>query len=363
MPARRRVSKPYSSYKRTKRYKRFKRLVRVFTLSLTGFFLLGVSYYIYVLAINIQKPFAQASAGLDYGSISYNSTTPINIVFVRFDSVGSLDSQVEKLYVLNVNPVESKSYLVKIPLDFNIENYKGMGTIPFSKVYSLNSTNSSTDGARALFKAVETTLAIKINGYVLYDNQTVSGLESAGIFVGPENLPTNLSYASYLKIKDLFSISHNTVQSDLNTLEILKIISDVKESKNNFKFTELGVEGLTSVFDKTWVENTNYESVRKERDTITILNSTSKPGLATWASRYINNLGGVITELGNSGTLYAKNEIYSNLPADNFTLSYLKSYFNVSVIKTSDEYSENTFLANRSDILLVLGEQAVVELY
>ena len=363
MPARRRVTRKHTSYKRTKRYKSLKRMFRVFTMSLTGFFLLGVSYYIYVLAVNIQKPFAVASDGLDYSSQPYNSTNPANIAFIHFNDINSPSPDVLKLYVLNVNPTDSKTLLVSIPTDYQIEDYMGMGTVTLAKIFAINSQNSSSEGLKSLIRSIETTLAININGYVIYDDKTVEMLKSANISLATGDLPKDLNYSDYLKIKQLFEISRKTVKSDLNTLEFLRIIADIKDSDSGYMYKEFGAENLTVDFDNAWQQNTNYEQVKKERNTVIILNSTAKPGLATWASRYVSNIGGIIAELGNSNGIYQNNEIYSDLSSDNYTLNYLKSYFNVKNVKLVSEYEEDPFLAKRSDILLVLGEQTVVELY
>ncbi|NCT55336.1 hypothetical protein GW755_00665 [bacterium] len=332
-------------------------------MSLTGFFLLGVSYYIYVLAVNIQKPFAQASEGLDYSSQAYNSTKPANILFINLEDISATNPSVLNLHLLNVNPVDSKTLLVSIPADYNIEDYNGLGNVPISKIFTLNSQTSFDNGLKSLVRTVETTLAININGYVIYDNQTLTLLNSAEIHLTSSDLPKNLNYSDYFKIKQLFEISRKTVKSDLNTLEFIRIIADIKDSGSNFNYKKLDSDNLTVSFDEAWQQGYTYEMVKKERNSVIILNSTSKSGLATWASRYVSNIGGLITELGNSEKVYAKNEIYSTLPPDNQTLGYIMSFFNVSTVKSPDEFTKDPFLAKRADILLVLGEQTVVELY
>lgn len=366
MPARRRTrrsSYKYNSYKRTKRYKSLKRLFRVFTLSITGFFLLAVSYYMYVLAINIQKPFAHASKGLSYSETTYNSTQPMNIVFVKINDLKAVEAEVYEIYLLHVNPSESATVLVKVPVDYTIENYKGMGEVTLKKVYSLNSHNSSSDGLKSLFNALQTTLAVDIDGYLIFDEYTQTKLNDLEIGINSKDLPSSLRYSDYLKIKGIFDISSNSLRSDLSTLEVVRLIADIKDSALNYTYKELSINNLSNEIDVIWQEYVSYETLKKERNTIIILNSTTTPGLAGWASRYVTNLGGVITEIGNSNKIYSETYIYSNLPAENVTLNFLKNYFNVSSVRPDSEFTENVFLANRSDILLVLGEQTVVELY
>ncbi|HHH14146.1 MAG TPA: hypothetical protein ENJ78_00375, partial [candidate division WWE3 bacterium] len=289
MPARkykRRTYKYTAKYKRrSKRLKRIKKVIRIFSFSIIGLVLSSIAFYLYTLTINLQKPFASASGGIDFNKTSYNSTKPFNLLLAEVSDTKDLHSDILDLYVFRIEPMNKKVVLIRIPVNTYTYLNKAIGEGYISKLYSLGNYSNKKLGYEYTINFLKRTLAINIDGYVFYDTEALNRFKSLNIKVNKEDLPDSIKYSYFLKISDLFNISRNNLLSDLNSMEIFKILSDTKSvSKDNYVYKELTASELSSPkeFDFFWQNNTEYTSIFSERLLVTVLNSTDTPGLATW---------------------------------------------------------------------------------
>ncbi len=350
--------------RRSKKIKKIKKLVRIVTFSLLGLLLSSVSFYLYTLTINLKKPFASASNGIDFNSNFYNSSKPFNVILIHVSDTRDLHSDIKQLYLFRIEPGNKKVLLVKIPVETQTYLNKTIGNGYVSKLYSLGNYSNNKLGVQYIVNFIKKTLAINVDAYVVYDDQAINKFKDININVSSKDLPKSIKYSYFLKIGDLFNISRQNLLSDLNSVEMFKILSDTKSvSLPNYIYKELTPKELSSPkeFDFFWQNNTENKDIFYERLLVTVLNSTDTPGLAGWGSRVIKNAGANILEIGNYEEPLDSTVIYTDVNDNSALLKYLVTFYDVDLIYKPSDFKKDPFLAKRSDILLIIGKKEALD--
>lgn len=364
MPVRRVTRRSYnyrSKYKRrSKKLQAIKKVVRLFSFSITGLVLFSVAFYLYTLTQNLSKPFAYASNGADSNSVAYDSSKPFNVLFIGLDNKEDSSSQIISLYLYHLDPIENKSVLFEIPTNITVQTPIKNDDVEISELYKIGNLMYREEGVVNVTNFVQRYFAIDVDGYIIYDKKSVEALNDLGMTITPDNLSDSIKYSYFLHVSSIFSFSRQHLLSDLNSIEAFKILSDSKNVGLSQKFIKLNSDDVknTGDFDNIWQKETSYSQIHKERYQVTILNSTSVPGLAGWGARYIQNSKGIVLEVGNYEELQHKNVVYSALQGSKL-LSALNNYFEVDQVLLPSDFKPDPFLAERSDIILVLGEKAI----
>lgn len=365
MPAPRKARKKYTyrgSYKkRSSKFKGLKKLFRLMGFSITGLVLFATAFYLYTLTENLRNPFAKASDGVDYTDKSYDSTDPFNIMIVDLENKNDPYSKISNLYIYHIDPVNNRGVVFDIPTDVDIDFLSvNDEKNNISGLYGVGNLYEDTRGIKILYNFVKGQFSILPNAYIIYDAKSKEDFKRFGIDIDINNLGDSIKYSYFLKVSNLFDFSRKDVLSDLSSIEMVKIIGDTKNiTPSSYKYIKLEKHHILNPydFDSVWQDNTYYLDIDNERHTVTILNSTSTPGLANWGARVVKNVKGGVLEVGNHQDILNENIIYSSLD-DSKLLNYLIEFYNVQSVKPSSDYTENPFLAKRSDILLVLGKKA-----
>jgi hypothetical protein len=359
MPARRKYNYKYTNKyrKRNAATRRVKKVFKLTVLSVVGLLLFSVAFYLYSITLIIKRPFANASSAVDYNVESYNSTKPFNILFIELEDKEDAYSNVSSLHIYHINPLKNKGLVFEIPVNINLEYSKRLGEGELTKLYSMGNFGDENRGVETVTNFLEKQLAINIDGYVVYDSSLPAKLSDINISISKQGLPASIKYTTLLKIPRLFDLCRYDVFSDLSSVEALKLLTDTKVlAGGDFEFILLSKEQISNPqeFDNLWQERTATSYVKSPRVTAIVVNSTSSKGLAGWGARVIKNSGGVVIEVANQKEELKQSAMYKNIP-DNDYSSFLTSYFSIDKVLSSNEYTEDTFLAKRADILIVLG--------
>ena len=352
-----------SSYKRkSKNLRGVKKFIRLLAISISGLFFFCIAFYLYTLTQNIKKPFANASDGVDFSEKSYDSTRPFNILAIELKNIEDRASDIVSLYIYHLDTIDSKSFLLKVPVNVNVEYPRSLEEpIPIYKFYSLGNAGNESSGVELTGGFIRNYLAINADGYIIYDKNTVAALKDLGINFNKENIPDSIKYSDFLKISKLFEISRKMILSDLTSVEIIRLVGDIKNISNtSYEYVELEDSNMNDPkeFDSYWQELSNYTEIHSERLSVTILNGTSVDGVASWGARTVKNVKGIVLEVGNYSKGSDSNIIYTSLEKSAL-LDYVVNLHNVKEIRRPEDFEYDPFLAKRSDILLLLGKQTL----
>ena len=363
MPARKRNSYRYKTkYRRSKNLKRVKKTFKLVLVSLTGLFLFAVAFYLYSISLVVKKPFANASSGLDLNDHSYDSVISFNVLFIQLDDLSDDYSNIQNLYLLNINPTKSKLLLLKIPTDTEIELSSTQGYGEVSKLYSMGNFADEKRGAENVTEFIQRKLAIGVDAYVIYDKNTVNSFSDLGISVKQDELPSSLKFAYYLKIPGIFDSTRKNLKSDLSTIEALKLFGDIKSiSPVDYSYYKLDSDDIKNPakFDDKWQELTLASYLNTEREKVIVLNSTETSGVATWGARVVKNRGGVVIDATNQDEHYNETVIYTDMPEDGF-LKYIATVVGAKKVLPTSDYTIDDFVVKRADYLIVIGENTSI---
>lgn len=363
MPARKRNSYRYKTkYRRSKKLKGVKKAFKLVLLSLTGLFLFAVAFYLYSISLIVKKPFANASSSLDLNNNSYNSVVSFNILFIQLDDLNDDYSNIQNLYLLHINPTKSKLLLLKIPTDTEVELSSTQGKGNLSKLYSMGNFADEKRGAENVTEFIQRQLAIGVDAYAIYDENTVSSFSDLGISVEQDDLPSSLKFAYYLKLPGIFDAARQSLKSDLSTIEALKLFGDIKSiSPVDYSYYKLKNEDIKNPakFDNKWQELTSASYLNTERKKSIVLNSTETPGVATWGARVVKNRGGVVIDTANQDEHYNETVIYTDRPEGEF-LKYIATVVDAKKVLPTSDYTIDDFVVKRADYLIVIGENTSI---
>lgn len=299
------------------------------------------------------QPFAPDSK-ISTRDYLWDSDAPVNIV-VKSDQI-SLISYQPKSNSLAVIKIPNETYL-NVPLNY--------GRWSARSIYSLGQSDDIQSGANLLKLTMESTFAVPIDGYLLFDDQTQIDKILDDIRSSP------FGFLNYLPGS----------KTDLSLWEYLRLIWELK----NVRFDRITNIDLSQNESTNWVvlpdgrrvlevdqrsldKNTAAlildEEIEQENVNLVILNSTKHQGLAEKAARMISNLGGRVVEIGTIEESLSETLVIGD--KSSYTFNRLESFFAprclkknilVMVLGSSCDSEVKQFIqAQQSQITIVLGE-------
>jgi hypothetical protein len=294
----RRKKRKTSSWRTLKKKFQLKKRLRRVTLASIVFFgvllTLGTIYVYHYLT----RPFARAS-GSFINDITWDGETPLNLLFIVPKEGGGETASLQAISIVSLNPSSQRLTVLNLPRDYQV-SLSAHGRYPLRALYGLGNLEDSQEGIALTAKTVSRLLGISIDGYL--ELQEAGFREFGNLFEGVAEVQGYFSLANISLLPKVLSLSHEHLRTNLSLGEltravrfIWKVRGDKVEVLSLSKSALRDWERLDYLLSPFW-EDENFVG---ERLRIQVLNGTTKPGLASFASRIIENLGGEVVRADN----------------------------------------------------------------
>jgi len=322
-------------------------LLFVSTLFLGGFFTLQ----------HLNKSFASALASdnLHYSVESEDFPTLIYAVVkdIKSDPIEISDL---KYLIFDRNGGKVVSYSIPVGQKFDISGK--FGEEELSKTLALSALNSSDpfgDGGKILKNTTLKIFGFKVDRVLIVDRA------ESRLF---DDLLGNGSFLDFIRLKDVFNI-REYFKTDLSLAEFYSLFSFVKSLPNDRIVSKTLV---SSDFENSSAIDASYEdmgldsAIAQEAKSISILNGTNTPGIASLGARVVNNVGGRIVASGNADKAYNTSVIVSDDP-NSETCKFLSRAFHITNIVSKSSGAIQEHEVDRSDIVVIIGFDTSDRLY
>lgn len=285
----------------------------------------------------LNQPLATAAGGS--GETTTFTGGRFNLLLVSLEDIDDPGSKIADLTVLTLNESASPVFIVRLPLEAEVEVPQGFGVHQLADVYALGALSKPRANLNLTAQTVRRLLAVPIDGYLLTDAATPNPLLSL-----QEGLSLRL-------LPKFFGQLRQGVKTNLtfgSLLQISKLIWEVG-SFDSWTMASHELEDVVSL-DHQLGEIFVDEVVVGERLKIVVLNATPKPGLATHIARYVRNLGGEVIKIGNfEGEERAKTVLVAAEPSS-YSAGRLRGVLGIEEVREEFEGLEE-----RADLTLILG--------
>lgn len=334
-----------------------KRKIRLFFLALIA---VGLSTAI-VTSLSLYKflraPFTQAAGGSLYEQ-NWDGQRPLNLLLVKLADREQPTSRVEFLGILHLDPISKKYGLVEVPVETVVEMPFSLRQAPLAQCFAAGNLLQPPQGVHFVAKAVEKAVAVPVEAYLLTDK---AGWEELTSNFGPmkaDDLGAALGWDKLWRIKDLITQAHQVVRTNLGLSEIWQVVVFLHQAKSQaggiWRWEGGTLEACLNQ-DERWRKNFAESRVLSEGRRVLVLNGTEKAGLAAFWARMVNNLGGVVLDVGNASRPYPESTIVA-LDPQSYTVELLARSLEISQVET---YLESRHGAEpgvaQADITIIFG--------
>lgn len=305
----------------------------------------------------LTKSFASALGNAD---TSYNIDTEqfSSLVYAVVENITGDPIKVVELKYLIFDKANNKTLIYNVPVDLKYDISGKFGEEELYKVVALGGLNSEEplkEGIKTLKYTVLKIFGFKVDRILLVDQRERAFFDE---------LFENGTFIDLFRLKDVTN-NDQYFETDLSLQEFYSVFSFIKSLPDDRIVSKpLSSSDLidSSKIDLSY-EDMGFESaVAQESKSISILNGTNIPGIATLSARVVNNMGGRVVGAGNSATRYDNSVIVTNDP-NSLTCVFLSRTFGITNIvpKNTGNIYENE--VDRSDIVVILGFDTSERLY
>lgn len=275
----------------------------------------------------------------------------ITILLLEINGFSKDYIEINKAQFLFLDPHGGILHVFSFDTDATLDVPGKYANEPIKKNLQLSLSVNSGDLAKSMdmtVKTFENNFALPIDRYVVVEENSFSLVEG------------------YLKNGSLTQISilefyqlGQAMRTNMSFDDVVSYYANIKAVKKTDlqNLSSDQINGYTNI--DGFIQQKNVESaIARERSTIAVLNGTDILGVATYASRVVNNLGGRVVSVENDVVKRDATFLITNDPLSKTTLS-LKRFFNkaqvitVEEAKTRGEFPENVI--ERSDVVLIIG--------
>jgi len=257
----------------------------------------------------------------------------------------------QPLFVASLAPKENLTILL-IPDDTFIETIRGYGFYRIKSIYNLGQLEDR--GGELLLGSTQEFLGVPLDGYALMENlklkadqdeQMVKKLLLSQIWrLLKSNQKTNLTawdlVMAWWQLKKI-----RPSKISLINLDQLDVCSETTLADGS-RAINVDPERLDQIVSQLFED----EKIGAEDLAISVLNGTSRPGLAKRGARLISNLGGRVVEIGG----WRENVSGCELRGEKSTI---KTYTAQKFKKIFDcQWTGEDLAGHRADLVVILGE-------
>lgn len=259
------------------------------------------------------------------------------------------------IFFTSFDPKEEKILVVSVPPQTYIEAPYGYGSYPFGAIYNLGEIEKK--GGEVLSLSAQEFFAVPIDAWIKMPPGRLNINDEGSAKRQLVNLFQNFSWllASDGIIKsNLTILDRSRLWWQIRQVRADKVVSlrlpsvdvmgdSVSSEGSDGKFQNL------SKLDNSLSSYLTDQEIREESLKIGILNSTGESGLGNRVGRLINNLGGVVIDIGNQDQQLDHCLIKTKKENINKkTVQHLRKIF-------SCKLEENDLLESRVDVIFIVG--------
>lgn len=286
----------------------------------------------------------------------------INFLLFNLNS----NKEVSKLLLATYDPEDKGIGFVALRSDIYTNIAYGNGVDLLNKSFLYGESGYGPSSVEDLLVTVSDTLAVHLDGYIYLkdfelnkDNllslkSKISGLENLWKVVALPNFLTTQSRTnlSLLNLAKVYSVVSSIRKDKITFRELGEDFYQKQEVDGNQRLT-VYKESLDNFLSKILRD----PLIDKEAAKIEIKNGTGKSGLATRASRLVNNLGLEVVSVDNAEVENVEKTLVINYSNKDFTAKKLGSVFDGEVINRPGEEGR------RGDVVVVVGLNYYRSLY
>jgi|GEM_PF-613689 len=314
-------------------------------------FLAGYSLYNY-----LHQTFASAASVSSY---SITNEGVVTLSYIEVEDIASDPVILKTLKFLIFNKENKELSIFDIPLGLKVDMTGKFGEEEIYKAFALGALNSKTaidDGVVAVNNVVKRIFGYKVDRYILVDES------SSRILL--DSL-TGKGFSELLSLRAASDIKRNTT-SNLSAAEYYDLVTFasgvVKDNISRYSVTQTDVDDSENLDGQ--ILDMNFDGpISREGLSVSILNGTDIPGVASFGSRLIKNSGGRVVGVSNASINYENSYIITDIE-DSVTLNYISRVLGISNVltkKEAEKFNENEI--DRSDITVIVGFDIAEALY
>lgn len=279
-------------------------------------------------------------------------------------------NELPNLIVFSIEPLQKRAVYLVIPAKTLMEIPYGYETYPLYAVYSLGELDPKRDGNSLLIKAVETTLAINVDGFILSSDKlflTLPGSKEELLKFKQKNFSI-ASFFSYV-IKLIFS---KNLKSNLSITDKVMLFWAINKARfDQIRFINLedtdGVSEIIqpdkslllqidqSILDAQLGDSFQDVNIRNTQLSIEVQNATGQERIAAWFSHLLENMGADVilrSTAKEKQQEICKIELYKSNIKDSKIISILQRKYNCSISVLEEENAQ-------TDMKIILGESLI----
>jgi hypothetical protein len=323
-----------------------KKMIR-YTLVAVLFVMSFLSLFTYFTYKKMTQPFVSASSNSSYSMVTEDNFA---ISFILVDDLNAQPILIKSTHVMFFDVKNKKVLQYKFDGDLDLDIAGKYSFEPLSKILGLGMMLNDDDFEEGLLltnQTLENFFAASINKYVIVDNKLEKDFND--FLSGNNKAVLNL---------DFFNNIRYSMRTDMNFNEaqyVYKFLSSVGDDRiTKTTVTNKHVQGR-EVIDTMLQEMTYDSKIAAERKSVAVLNGARVPGLASFGSRVVKNMGGRVIAVGNTNLVYEK----SIVVADDITSETAKNMIRFFDVDTVIDKRQATHLfeseITRADVTVIVG--------
>lgn len=327
----------------------FKHRLRLLGLALTVVFATVACSSLVRLYRFFFNPQAQATSSFGGRSI-WDGERPLNLVFLVVADPQLPSTGVLELGVVALDPSRNLFRMIRLPVTAEWELPLSFGRSRLQTLYGLGNL-TEVGGIELAKRTVADILAVSVDGYLLLDQEAQQRLEGV---VGRWQLLNSLP-----EIVEL--IGEGEMQTDLSWVDVVRIgfsLAQIRPADYEVvSLAEADLEDQRHLDSRTRQLMADAQ-VLEERKEVLVLNGTPTPGLATKASRFVENLGADVLVVANTPEpTYTRHILIAE--ERNYTAERLIQLFGIGDFRLLSDVIHDPLLGSfqRADIVLILGHE------
>jgi hypothetical protein len=292
--------------------KRIKSKLRIVLLSfisvlITVIILLGYSFYKFINA-----PFTSASGYIseEKDTVWVGNTT---ILLIKIEDLKNSYSNIESIQIIDFDNNQKQYSIFHIPVEYELDYPLNYGRGPLSKLYAVG--NSDNDrGVYLTEKTILNLLAIQIDGYIITDNKSEGAFKGLYGDIDEKNLSELFRIKNTFKTPEAVNLFRQHTLTSLKLTDLFDFYIFIKNtSETSSKVIKIESNQLSDNYkwDRIWQDHLKFTDIKREGVKVFIANASEDetPGLASWGSRIVQNLGLEVFSVKNSTKILEENTI------------------------------------------------------
>ncbi len=330
------------------------RSIKPALLALGGLILLVLIGKIVSFIFSLGQPYTPNLA--DFKTYPWDTQSSYNLLY----AVQTDQKKLSAISFVNLQPRQKKITVLHISDSVYLDVPKGYGEWTIGSIFPLGQEDGGK-GTALLRLSLSRLVGLPVDGIIIKEGsaqtaeEIITSLRKNQLaFLGiSQNLKSNISTWELITLGQFIA----SVRTDkVVSLDLAK--STITESKLLPDSSRvLGID--TIQLDSFIRDRLADTAITDENATIAVLNATSHPGLANFASRMITNMGGTVVFLGNSETFQEKTQVVDRgEDSDNISITKkrLEEIFAPWCQKTICTSNDPKVTNSRAQLVVVLGE-------